>query len=143
MQPTLRLKIKAERCSKKVVKSVKKSISEKFALAEYSLTLVCIKEGCIELFFHISKATMSHMSTFVCVYDCIDVLARQGITCSCLQISNLNFNVPSRSSTMVRINSSSDDIGCYSVVVSLPCFCPYQRGTMWELKVFQTLRLTV
>ena len=54
LRPTLRIKINAEECTYNIQEKVKKMISEKFNLKEYSLHFKGIKDGCIELLYHIS-----------------------------------------------------------------------------------------
>ncbi|XP_065917407.1 uncharacterized protein [Dysidea avara] len=92
LQPQLRVKIKTEQCNNQVMKKVKKIISRKFSLEEYSLYFVGIKEGCIELVFRISKATMSYLLTFTITNSIIADLTEQDIIC--LQINNMNIYKP-------------------------------------------------
>ena len=51
----MRIKINAEECTYDIQEKVKKMISEKFNLEEYSLHFKGIKDGCIELLYHISE----------------------------------------------------------------------------------------
>ena len=55
LMPTLRIKVNAEECTYNVQQNVKKIVSKKFNLEEYSLHFKGIKDGCIELLYHVSK----------------------------------------------------------------------------------------
>ena len=61
LRPTLRIKINAEECTYNIQEKVKKMISEKFNLKEYSLHFKGIKDGCIELLYHISVPVKSYL----------------------------------------------------------------------------------
>jgi len=61
MRPLLRIKVNAEACTLNIKEQVKKIVSKKFDLEEYSLRFNSIKDGCIEFIYHVSKATMSYL----------------------------------------------------------------------------------
>ena len=60
LKPTLRIKVNAERCTGHIKKEVKKIVSKIYKLEEYALCFKAIKEGCIELLYHISRALMAY-----------------------------------------------------------------------------------
>ena len=64
MRPLLRIKVNAETCTVSIKEQVKKIVSKKFDLEEYSLRFNSIKDGCIEFGYHISKATMSYLISY-------------------------------------------------------------------------------
>ena len=61
LKPILRIKINAERCTFDIKRTAKEIVSEKYNLKEYALCFKGIKQGCIELLFHISEAVMTHI----------------------------------------------------------------------------------
>ena len=61
LKPKLRIKINAERCNCYVKDKVKILVSKAYNLQQYTLCFKGIKEGCIELLFHISEAVMTHV----------------------------------------------------------------------------------
>ena len=61
LMPTLRIKINAEKCTCVIQEKVKKIVSKKFNLEEYTLQFKGIKEGCIELLYHISEPVKSYL----------------------------------------------------------------------------------
>ena len=63
-RPVLRVKVKAEKFTIDIKNKVKDIISKKFELSEYSLRLKCIKEGCVEFIYDISKAVVSYLLEF-------------------------------------------------------------------------------
>ena len=67
LMPTLRIKVNAEKCTYDVQQKVKKIVSKKFDLEEHALRFKGIKDGCIELLYHISKPVKSYLlQTFQC-----------------------------------------------------------------------------
>ena len=64
LRPMLRIKVNAERCTYDIQEKVKKVVSEKFNLENYSLRFKGIKEGCIELLYRISKPVKSYLLQF-------------------------------------------------------------------------------
>jgi len=64
LQPTLRIKVNTENCTFDVMERVKEIVSKKFDLEKYSLCLVGIKEGCVELLFCVSKAVQLYLWNF-------------------------------------------------------------------------------
>ena len=61
LMPTLRIKVNAEDCTCDIQQKVKKVVSKKFNLEEYTLHFKGIKEGCIELLYHISEPVKSYL----------------------------------------------------------------------------------
>ena len=61
LKPILRIKVNAEKYTISIEREVKKIVSEKFNLEEYSLCFKGIKKGCIELLYHISKEIKSYL----------------------------------------------------------------------------------
>ena len=61
LMPTLRIKINAEKCTYVIAQKVKKMVSKKYELKEYTLCFKGIKEGCVELLYYISKAVKSYL----------------------------------------------------------------------------------
>ena len=61
LMPTLRIKVNAEKCTNDVKQKVKKIVSKKFNLEEYALRFKGIKDGCIELLYHISEPVKSYL----------------------------------------------------------------------------------
>ena len=60
-KPKLRIKINAKKCNCYIKEKVKEIVSEEYDLEQYTLCFKGIKEGCIELLFHISKAVVTHL----------------------------------------------------------------------------------
>ena len=65
LRPTLRIKVNAEKCTYVISQKVKKIVSEKFELKEYTLCFKGIKEGCVELLYYISKAVKSYLLQYI------------------------------------------------------------------------------
>ena len=64
LKPVLRIKVNAEQCTPKVRKAVEEVVKKTYKLDKYSLHLVCIKKGCIELFYYISRPLKSYLLQF-------------------------------------------------------------------------------
>ena len=60
-KPKLRIKVNAKRCTCDIIKKVKETVSRDYDLHQYTLSFKCIKEGCIELLFQISKAVVTYL----------------------------------------------------------------------------------
>ena len=60
-KPKLRIKINAEKCTSDIRKEVEKTVSKIYDLQQCTLCFKGIKEGCIELLYHISKAVMTYL----------------------------------------------------------------------------------
>ena len=63
-KPVLRIKVNAEECTLNVKKEVEEVVKKTYNLDRYALHLVCIKKGCIELFYYISKPLKSYLLQF-------------------------------------------------------------------------------
>ena len=61
LKPILRIKVNVVKCTPDVKKKVKEAVSEKYNLNEYSICFKGIREGCIELLYHVSKAVMVYL----------------------------------------------------------------------------------
>ena len=59
-KPRLRIKVKAEKCTGQIRSQVEETVSKTYKLEKYTLCLKGIKEGCIELLYHISKTLMAY-----------------------------------------------------------------------------------
>ena len=55
LKPVLRIKVKAKECTLKIKNMVEAIVSKAYDLKKYTLNCLGIKEGCIELFYCISK----------------------------------------------------------------------------------------
>ena len=61
LDPVLRIKVNAEKCTLSIKENVKKIITKKFNLEEYALCFKGIKEGCVELIYYVSEAVKSYL----------------------------------------------------------------------------------
>ena len=109
LQPRLRIKVNTEHFTKDVQEKVKKILSKKFDLEKYSLSLVGIKSGCVELVFYISKATMLYLLEFKVTGSILADFASQNI--ASIQINDVKIK------TMKSITSNvvSGTLLCYCV----------------------------
>ncbi|XP_065886043.1 uncharacterized protein [Dysidea avara] len=78
-QPVMRIKVNSEKCTIDVKNKVKKIVSKKFNLQEYALYFKGIKEGCFELFYHVSQAVVSYLLEFNVSGSNMDDFAYQNI----------------------------------------------------------------
>ena len=93
MKPLLRIKVRAEKCTCFIETEVKKIMSSKFNLNEYSLRLRGIKKGCIELVYKISNAMMSYFLQYKLTgYDLAGFSAHNIIS---LHINDMELQIPS------------------------------------------------
>ena len=60
-KPKLRIKINAEKCTFGIRKEVEEVVSRTYNLQKYALYFKGIKEGCIELIYHISRAVVTYL----------------------------------------------------------------------------------
>ena len=60
LKPLLRIKVNTEICTVYIKTKVEETVSKNYKLEEYALCFKGIKEGCIELLYHISKAMMEY-----------------------------------------------------------------------------------
>ena len=79
-QPVMRIKVNSEKCTIDVKNKVKKIVSKMFDLQEYALYFQGIKEGCFELFYHVSQAVVSYLLEFKVSGSNMDGFAYQNIT---------------------------------------------------------------
>ena len=61
LKPVLRIKVKTEKCTLDTKQMVEKIVSKTYKLENYALHLQSIKDGCIELFYYISKPLKLHL----------------------------------------------------------------------------------
>ena len=99
VRPLLRVKIKADNCNIELTKKVKDIISTKFNLEDFSLQFVGIKEGCIEIIFCISTATMSYLLKCKFTESIMSDLAKWNIVT--VHINEVKVNIPSKLADMV------------------------------------------
>ena len=64
IQPVLRVKVNAEKCTLSIRKQVEEIVSKKFNLDKYALRFQAIKQGCIELLYCISKPLKLYLLEF-------------------------------------------------------------------------------
>ena len=93
--PLIRVKVKKERsqCTQHFIETVKELVSKKYNLEKYSLCFKGIKEGCIELMFHTSAATMSYMLAFQLTIEDMADFAEHNIMY--IQINEVKLEPPS------------------------------------------------
>ena len=60
-KPKLRIKINAEKCTFGIRKEVEEMVSRTYNLQRYALYFKGIKDGCIELIYHISRAVVTYL----------------------------------------------------------------------------------
>ena len=60
-KPKLKIKINAEKCTFGIRKEVEEMVSRTYNLQRYALYFKGIKEGCIELMYHISRAVVTYL----------------------------------------------------------------------------------
>ena len=61
LRPELRIKVKADKCTSNIKSTVEEIVSKAYDLEKYALRFQCIKEGCIELVYYISKPLKLHL----------------------------------------------------------------------------------
>ena len=61
LKPILRIKVSVTKCTPDIKKKVEEVVSKIYNLKEYSICFKGIKEGCIELLYHISEAVMTYL----------------------------------------------------------------------------------
>ena len=64
LKPVLRIKVNTEKCTLGTEQMVKKVVSEAYEVEKYALRLQCIKDGCIELLYYISKPLKLYLLQF-------------------------------------------------------------------------------
>ena len=90
--PLLRIKVNAEKCTIDVQNKVKDIISKKYDLQRYTLHFTGIKEGCVVVIYHISKAVVSYFLEFKLTGSVMADFAANDIIS--LQINDMMLNVP-------------------------------------------------
>jgi len=101
MRPQLRVKVNVERCTVDVEKKVKDIVSTKLDVKRYSLHLISVKNGCIELSYQISKALMSYLLHFKVTGSVMVDFAAFNITS--LQVDDMMLTVPPDITDVVSI----------------------------------------
>ena len=79
MKPMLRVKVNTEKCDEHATKRVKETLCKQFDLEKYSLCLKCIKQGCFELIYQVSKNVMTYLLEFKITGHIVTELAAQNI----------------------------------------------------------------
>ena len=93
MKPLLRIKVKTEKFTSYTERRVREIVSSKFDLENYSLRFRGIKQGCIELLYKISNATMVYLLQCKLVgYDLKNLAAYDIIS---FHINNMELKLPS------------------------------------------------
>ena len=88
----LRIKVARDECTVEVQKEVKEVISEYFKLEKYALIFKGIKQGCIELVYHISHSVKSYMLQYkLNGYDILQLKAHKIIA---LKFDTMELNIP-------------------------------------------------
>ena len=64
LKPVLRIKVNCQKCTPDIKKQVEEIVSKTYNLDKYALRLRSIKNGCIELLYHISKPLKSYLLNF-------------------------------------------------------------------------------
>ena len=64
LKPVLRVKINSDECTPNVESEVKSAVSEAYELKKYKLCLKCIRKGCIEMVYYISKSLKLYLVNF-------------------------------------------------------------------------------
>ena len=64
LKPILRIKVSVTKCTPDVKKKAEEVVSKIYSLKEYSICFKGIKEGCIELLYHVSEAVMVYLLQF-------------------------------------------------------------------------------
>ena len=99
LKPRLRIKVNAEKCTESIQCKVKKLISEKFDLNNYSLVSIAIKEGCVELIYYISKAVVFYL--LECKVTAMMMADFAKLNIVFIQINDMKLSVPSQITSMV------------------------------------------
>lgn len=92
MQPLLRIKVNAEKCTLGIKNKVKEIVSKKFNLEEYSLRFNGIRDGCFELMYYLSKAMVSYLLGSQVTASIMTDFATHNIIS--FQIGDMKLNVP-------------------------------------------------
>ena len=64
LKPVLRIKVNSKKCTLSIKKSVEEIVSKTYDLDRHALRFQGIKEGCIELFYYISKSLELYLMQF-------------------------------------------------------------------------------
>ena len=87
------IKYTGDKCVFKTEKLIRRIICECFHIKTWSLTLVCVEEGCIALIYQISSSVKSHLLQFETTADHITLLRKSHI--ECIKIDNEVLKMPS------------------------------------------------
>ena len=91
-KPVLRIKVNTDECTFNVKKMVKEIVSEKFKLQKYTLRFRGIKNGCIEIFYYISRHLKLYLLEFEISENILtDFLAHKILN---LQIDEYKLKIP-------------------------------------------------
>jgi len=101
LKPQLRVKVGEKECTPAIITKVKKVVSKKFKLKDYTLNLKGIKDGCIELIYDISNALELYLLQCKLTGQDLVELATHNIMS--LQIGDMKLTVPSEFGKMVGI----------------------------------------
>ena len=94
LKPVLRIKVNAEECTQNVKTEVEEVVKKTYELDKYALHFVCIKKGCIELFYYISRSLKSYLLQFHITKDDIRQFCDHDFIN--LRIDDFVLNIPSR-----------------------------------------------
>ena len=101
LKPLLRIKVNAEKCTGDIKRKVEEIISKEFKLEKYSLRFKGIKEGCIELLYHVSKPLISYLLQFKVTGSIMAELAANNIISLYINDVTLPVRIPSENTDIV------------------------------------------
>ena len=104
LKPVLRIKVNDVNCGSDIVQKAKEIISEKYNLQKYSLRFKGIKNGCVELLYHISKAMMLYFLQFQISSHMLAEFTKLKIIS--LHIDDFKLEVPSKTIDITVSNHS-------------------------------------
>ena len=101
--PVLRVKVNRDKCTTDIKKQVEEMVSKAFDLHKYTLRFQGIKEGCVELFYYISKPLKIYLLHFKISRSILEKFLACKIVS--LHIGEFELKIPSRISD-ITVSSS-------------------------------------
>jgi len=93
IKPVLRMKVNIEKITHEIKKKAKEIVSKSFNIENYSLCFRGVKEGCVEIYYYISKALVSYLMEFKITGGIMTEFATHNIIS--LQVNDKMLNVQS------------------------------------------------
>ena len=107
-KPVLRVKINSDKCTPNIKSKVKRAVSKAYKLKKYTLCLKCIRKGCIEMVYYISKSLKLYLINFAITGSSMEKFLAHDIINLCIHDTDDEFELKVPSNIVDVVSSISN-----------------------------------